>query len=58
MDNFKPIVIVRAAPGGYRWKVVMDGQTIGTDTAATELDARNAANEVAARAAQRPTEGP
>jgi hypothetical protein len=53
-----PTVIVRASPEGYRWKVIARGQAIGTGTAKTELDARNAANEFCGRANEDPIEGP
>jgi len=54
----RPNVLVRASPEGYRWKVIQDGETVGTGTAKTELEAKNAANEVAGRVAQEPIEGP
>ena len=36
----EPIVIVRAAPEGFRWRVVADGHTVGMGTAATEFEAQ------------------
>ena len=55
----QPTVLVRAAlPQGYRWKVVLDGQTIATGTAASEMDARAAADEIAKRVAAEPPQGP
>jgi len=55
----QPTIIVRAEPGrGYRWKVLVDGEAVGTDSAATELEARNAANSFAARIARKPFPGP
>ena len=38
--------LVRAAPaGGYRWKVIADGQRLREGTAPTESEAREAADE-------------
>ena len=38
--------LVRAAPaGGYRWKVIADGQSLRDGTAPTEFEARSAADE-------------
>ena len=38
--------LVRASPaGGYRWKVIADGQALRDGTAQTELEARSAADE-------------
>jgi len=38
--------LVRAAPaGGYRWKVMADGQRLREGTAPTEREAREAADE-------------
>ena len=58
-DMPEPFVIVRSSPqGGFRWRVIADGQTVGTGTAATELEARNAANEVVERVMAKPPEAP
>ena len=54
----KPTVLVTASPDGFRWKVIIAGETVGTGAGKTEFEARNAANEFAARAKQEPTEGP
>jgi hypothetical protein len=55
----KPTILVRPAPPqGYRWKVIVDGETIGSGTAATEFDARNAADEVLKRLEADPPQGP
>ncbi len=55
----QPTVLVRAAlPQGYRWKVVVDGQTVATGTAASEMDARAAADEISKRIAAEPPKGP
>jgi hypothetical protein len=55
----QPTVLVRAAlPQGYRWKVVVDGQSVATGTAASEMDARTAADEIAKRIAAEPPQGP
>ena len=54
-----PSVIVRSSPqGGFRWRVIVDGQTVGTGTAATEFEARNAANEIVRRLEATPPEAP
>jgi len=38
--------LVRASPaGGYRWKVIADGQPLREGTCPTELEARSAAAE-------------
>jgi hypothetical protein len=38
--------LVRASPaGGYRWKVIADGQPLREGTSPTELEARSAAAE-------------
>ena len=38
--------LVRAAPaGGYRWKIIVDGQALRDGTAPTEIEARAAADE-------------
>lgn len=38
--------LVRAAPGhGYRWKVIADGNTLRDGTAASEFEARSAADQ-------------
>jgi hypothetical protein len=52
-----PTIIVRASPPtGFRWRVIMDGETVGTGTAATEFEARTAANEVVKRIEAKPPE--
>jgi hypothetical protein len=54
-----PTIIVRASPPtGFRWRVIMDGETVGTGTAATEFEARTAANEVVKRIEAKPPESP
>ena len=43
---YEPQVIVRSSPqGGFRWRVILDGETVGSGDAPTEFDAREAANE-------------
>jgi hypothetical protein len=54
----EPTVLVRASPEGFKWKVILGRDTVGTGTAGTELEARNAANAFAKRVASEPTEGP
>ena len=54
----EPIVFVRTSPEGFRWRVVADGQTVGTGTAATEFEARTAANEIVKRLEAKPPEAP
>jgi hypothetical protein len=55
----EPSIIVRSSPqGGYRWRVVVDGQTVGTGTAVTEFEARNAADEIVKRLGEKPPEAP
>jgi hypothetical protein len=55
----KPSVLVRAnQTGGFRWRVILDGQTVGSGDAATELDARNAAGEIVKRIEAKPPEAP
>ena len=53
----EPIVFVRASPEGFRWREG-DGQTVGTGTAVTEFEARNAANEIVKRLEVKPPEAP
>ena len=54
-----PTVLVRAdQTGGFRWRVIVDGETVGTGTAATEFEAREAANEIVKRIEAKPPEGP
>ena len=58
-EQNKPVVVVRASPpNGYRWRVVLDGETIGSGSAASEFEARNAANEIVARLQTKPFGGP
>ena len=45
----KPKVSIEATSEGLRWKVVSDGQTVGTGTAQTYDDAQAAADEIVAR---------
>jgi hypothetical protein len=48
-----PTVVVRKSlQEGYHWRVVAEGQTVETGAAATELEARNAANLVVERIAK------
>ena len=40
----KPTIIVRpAAPRGFRWEIVADGETLKSGTTATEFEARTMA---------------
>jgi hypothetical protein len=46
----KPTALVRANQiGGFRWRVVVDGKTVGAGDAPTEFEAREAANEIVKR---------
>ncbi len=55
----KPTVLVRASPqGGFRWRVIVGGQTVGSGDAPTEFEARNAAEEIVKRLAADPPPGP
>jgi hypothetical protein len=54
----KPKVSIEATSEGLRWKVVSDGQTVGTGTAQTYDDAQAAADEIVARITTKPVEGP
>jgi hypothetical protein len=54
-----PTVLVRASPlGGYRWRVIVDGETAAGGDALTEFEARNAANEIVKRLEQKLTQAP
>jgi hypothetical protein len=54
-----PTIIVRASPPtGFRWRVIIDGETVGSGTAPTEFEARNAANEIVKRLEAKPPEAP
>jgi hypothetical protein len=44
-DNGQVFSPVAASAGGYRWKVIVDGQTLREGTAPTEIEARTAAAE-------------
>jgi hypothetical protein len=58
-EKGKPTLIVRASPaGGFRWRVVVDAETVGSGEAATEFAAREAANEIVRRLEARPPEAP
>jgi hypothetical protein len=55
----EPSIIVRSSPqAGYRWRVVVDSQTVGTGTAVSGFEARNAANEIVKRLGEKPPEAP
>lgn len=55
----KPTVLIRATqPQGYRWKVSVDGESVATGTAASEMDARAAADEIVKRIVAEPPKGP
>ena len=55
----KPTLLVRAnQTGGFRWRVILDGQTVGSGVATTEFEARNAANEIVKRIEAKPPEAP
>ena len=45
----KPAIRVDAAPQGFHWSVIIDGQTVGMGERATEWEARDAANALIAR---------
>jgi len=36
-------------PAGYRWKVISEGRTVASGSAASDLEARIAANEATSR---------
>jgi hypothetical protein len=58
-ETGKPTVIVRASPAaGFRWRVVVDAETVGSGEAATEFAAREAANEIVRRLEATPPEAP
>lgn len=58
-ENGKPTVVVRASPaGGFRWRVILDGETVGAGDAATEFEAREAANEIVKRIEAKAPEAP
>jgi hypothetical protein len=55
----KPAVLIRAAPtGGYRWRVIVDGDTAASGEAKSEFEAREAANEIVKRIESKPPEAP
>jgi len=55
----KPSVLVMAnQTGGFRWRVILDGQTVGSGDAPTEFYARNAAGEIVKRIEAKPPEAP
>lgn len=55
----KPTVLVRAnQTGGFRWRVILDGETVGSGDAPSEFAAREAANEIAKRIEAKPPEAP
>jgi hypothetical protein len=55
----KPTILVRASPpSGFRWRVIVDGETVGSGSAATEFEARTAANEIVKRLEAKPPEAP
>jgi hypothetical protein len=54
-----PTILVRASPPhGFRWRVIVDGQTVGSGIAVTEFEAREAANEIVKRIEAKPPEAP
>ena len=54
-----PRVIVRSSPqGGFRWRVILDGETVGSGDAPTEFEAREAAEETVERIEAKPPEAP
>jgi hypothetical protein len=54
----KPSVSIEATADGLRWKVVQDGETIGTGSAQSMEEAQAAADELVARVSTKPIEGP
>ena len=55
----KPTILVRASPtGGYRWRVILDGETAASGEAQSEFEAREAANEIVKRIEEKPSEAP
>ena len=54
-----PTVIVRAdQSGGFRWRVIVDGETVWSGRATSEFEAREAANEIVKRLEAKPPEAP
>jgi hypothetical protein len=58
MKTDKPSVSIEAAADGLRWKVVQDGETIGTGSADTMQEAKAAADEIVARVETKPIAAP
>jgi hypothetical protein len=55
----KPTVLVRAnQTGGFRWRVVLDGETAASGDAKSEFEAREAANDIVKRIEAKPPEAP
>ncbi len=55
----KPTVLVRAnQTGSFRWRVLLDGETVGSGDAPSEFAAREAANEIVKRLEAKPPEAP
>jgi len=55
----KPTVLVRASPtGGFRWRVILGGETAASGEAQSEFEAREAANEIVKRIEATPPEAP
>jgi hypothetical protein len=55
----KPTILVRASQtGGFRWRVILDGETAASGEAQSEFEAREAANEIVKRIEEEPPEAP
>ena len=54
----KPSVSIEATSDGLRWKVVHDGETVGSGFAQSMEEAQTAADELVSRIATKPVEGP
>lgn len=55
----KPTILVRAnQTGGFRWRVLVEGETAASGEAQSEFEARQAANEIVKRIEAKPPEAP
>ena len=46
----EPTILVRTNPtGGYRWSIIVDGETAASGDAKSEFEAREAASEIVKR---------
>jgi hypothetical protein len=54
----KPSVSIEATSHGLRWKVVQDGETVGSGPAQSMEDAQAAADALVSRITTKPGQGP